>query len=186
MHNLQGKLLWVIARPLLLAIWFILPLSATYCQAQCWNGPVEGPLPSVTPPINWTAGGTYLVTIIAGLGEGSFSPNCGLAWVITYANFFPNQRYIEDPNVAVSNLTYISPTEIQVTVAFAGNASGNDVLAISWGQTLYFMFKIQGSAANVGPCDKDCQAQWGLRKRPKLAVLTGRGRYVSTGGLVDT
>lgn len=160
MRSLQGKLTWVIARPFLLAIWLFLPLSATYCHAQCWNGPVEGPFPSISPPINWTAGGTYLVTIVAGPGAGSFSPNCGLGWVITYENFFPNQRYIEDPNVAVSNLTYVSPTEIQMTVAFAGNTSGTDVLAISWFQTLYFIFKIQGSATNLAPCPQ-CQAQVG-------------------------
>ena len=155
MRNLQGKLTWVIARPLLLAIWLFLPLSATLCHAQsqpgpCWNAPYpyyEPPyLPRITSGFPSTAGEGYLVTIQSDPSEPYFSNNndC-LAWMVSYENFWINGRYIEDPNAGVSNLTYISPTEIQLNVALAGNASGYEVLAITDGfYTLFWNIDLQG------------------------------------------
>ena len=171
MRNLQGKLTWVIARPLLLAIWLFLPLSATLCHAQsqpgpCWNAPYpyyEPPyLPRITSGFPSTAGEGYLVTIQSDPSEPYFSNNndC-LAWMVSYENFWINGRYIEDPNAGVSNLTYISPTEIQLNVALAGNASGYEVLAITDGfYTLFWNIDLQGSALNLAPCQQ-CQAQAG-------------------------
>jgi YD repeat-containing protein len=155
MRNLQGKLTWVIVRPFLLAILLFLPLSATYSHAQCWSsGP--GPVPGMTmTPQNWTAGQSYLVTVSSPSEPNFFydSPFCN-AWVIAQSDFYTTGTFTEDPNVTVSNLTYISPSEIQFNVAIGADAiMVNDYwVLVSSGNELVFSVSIKGSATNLGPC----------------------------------
>ncbi len=90
MRNLHEKLICVIARPLLLALLLFLPLSATYCHAQCWS-PATGypPIYMTMTPYFWTAGQSYTVTVSdTHTSDGSFTDtgNCNM-WVENAATF---------------------------------------------------------------------------------------------------
>ncbi|MGA9059562.1 MAG: DUF6531 domain-containing protein [Terriglobia bacterium] len=159
MDKLQGKVSSLIVRPLLLAVLLLLPFSATICHAQCWNDYYNYTLSSLTfTPYWWTAGQSYVVTVsdpgVPAFYVLSGGPLSCTASVVTQASFFGNDGVIQDPNVSVSNLTYISPSEIQFTVSLGANAAiDKDVWVLfTPGNFLYFILTIQGSATNLGPC----------------------------------
>ena len=64
MNKPEGKLTLAVAKAFLLAILICIPLSATFCRAQCWNAIRSGNYPSMTmTPRIWTAGQSYVVTL---------------------------------------------------------------------------------------------------------------------------
>ena len=180
MRNHDGKLMWVIVRPFL-AVMLLLVLSATICQAQCFNVQDYGdgdPAATITPQI-WAPGQSYVVTImspndpwfIPTRSYGSSTAPAG--YVATAANLdaflgdsinWPS----EDPYVALGPVVYVSPSEIEFTVSVAANApTENDYFVDDCWPSLFWApvtitptTNPPDNGSNLGPCD-DCNTQAG-------------------------
>jgi YD repeat-containing protein len=181
MNKPEGKLTLAVAKPFLLAILVCIPLSATLCRAQCWSENRTGPYPSMTmSPAVWTAGQSYVVTLSdPNPSDGFFYQDGGSPLGLTCNAFvgpatqfdeFGPINWTQDPNVTVSNVTYISSTQISFTVALGPNTNTGDYwVLVSFGNWLYLSPSISASATNLGPCDKDCKALAGA----PINVTTG-------------
>jgi hypothetical protein len=170
MRNLEGKLMWERVRPFLFAILLFLPLSATFCHAQCWNDMSHySYLPGLTmTPRVWTAGQTYTVTVSdSNPSEGNFVQGSGYPWcnaLVGPANGYnpdgsPNVSSL-DPNVTMNNLTYIDSTSISFTVTLGPNANAkNDYWVLrSMDNWIYIPLRFWASATNLGR-DNSCENQ---------------------------
>ena len=175
MNKPEGKLRLAVANPFLLAILVCIPLSATFCRGQCYEIVTWPGLSYLTmTPSVWTAGQTYTVTVtqpnpaIGYFYQGSCNAFVGpaTAWA---ANGAPINWSV-DPNVTVSNLTFVSSTTITFVVSLGPNSGQNDywvlVSRMNW---LDISVGVMLSATNLGPCDKDCQAPAGA----PINVTTG-------------
>ena len=176
MNKPEGKLRRGLAKPFLLAILLGTPLSATLCRAQCnVLGPQWDSINSVTmTPSVWTAGQTYTVTVTeSNPQEGYFVPGSCFAYVgpPNYWDFYGNPTgWGFDPNVTVSNLTYVSSTTITFVVTLGPNSNRNDYWVLrSADNWLALSSRLKLSATNLGRCDKDCKAQAGA----PINVTTG-------------
>jgi len=178
MRNPHGKLMWVIVRPIL-AVMFVLVLSATICKAQCFvNGPYGAVTGATITPQVWAPGQSYVVTIMSPtypdfVPTKSYGSSVAPAgYVATAANFdafiggsinWPS----EDPYVALGPVVYVSPSEIEFTVSVAANApTENDYFVDDcWPSVFYAGVTIAPTAnppdngSNLGP--SDCNGQTG-------------------------
>jgi YD repeat-containing protein len=76
-----------------------------------------------------------------------------------------NTDIFPDPNVSVTGLSYVGPTQLAITVSLGPNANATNDVWVLWtnppGGKLVFPVFITPSATNLGPCDHQCQAQAG-------------------------
>src|SRR5271170_5099259 len=114
------------AAPLrLLAILVFLPLSATLCHAQCFDGASGGGVYAIISPSHFAPGQSYNASVT--VPSGGFNPDTecptpAVLYIVNAASYGQGVYYQEDPFVTVSNLAYVSTTEITFTVTVASNA----------------------------------------------------------------
>jgi len=131
------KLEWAVVRLSVQAILLLVPLSATICHAQCYEGPLGWEVYTTISPQDWAPGQSYNVMLTN--PAGYFADGPGYFYVFTAASYDAGDLYTEDPNVTVSALTYVSPTEITLNVTVAAGASTEDdgVSLVGCGNTIY-------------------------------------------------
>jgi hypothetical protein len=124
MHTPMGKVgrKFLILR--LLAISAFLLISATVCHAQCFDGPSGVHVTAIISPIGFAPGQTYNASVT--VAAGGFNPAAicppAVFYIVNAASYEQGLYYAEDPYVTVSNLAYVSTTEITFTVTVASNA----------------------------------------------------------------
>jgi hypothetical protein len=182
MRNLQGKLIWVIVRSFF-AVMLLVVLSATICQAQCFENAPYGQIPGATiTPQNWAPEQSYVVTIMSPTypdliycsSYGSWVEYRG--YVVTTDNFDcviydeTCNNFSEDPYVSRGTVVYVGPGEIEFTVSVAANApTENDYFVSECGGSIFSAPVTITPAAqippdngsNLGPCRDDPCSQAG-------------------------
>lgn len=117
------KLLWI-------ACFFALSIAPL--SAQCWNSAVGEPPPYMSfSPYFWAPGQTYNVTATVQYPPGTggefisenLPPSIQPVYIVAAADMTPATWTTEDPNVAISNTAYVSPTQVSFTVTIAPGAS---------------------------------------------------------------
>jgi hypothetical protein len=109
----------------LLAVLVFLPLSATLCHAQCFDGASGGGVYAIISPSHFAPGQSYNASVT--VPSGGFNPDTecptpAVLYIVNAASYGQGVYYQEDPFVTVSNLAYVSTTEITFTVTVASNA----------------------------------------------------------------
>ena len=190
MNKPEGKLTLAVAKAFLLAILICIPLSATFCRAQCWNAIRSGNYPSMTmTPRIWTAGQSYVVTLSdPNPADGNFYQgswcNAFVGPATQWSEYLGPTDWAPDPNVTVSNLTYLGSTSISFTVSLGPNANRGDYFVlVSPGNWLYITLTTWASATNLGPCDTDCKAQAGAPINVTTGNVWAQQRDYSVPGL---
>lgn len=127
---------------LLIVLASSLLLVASAHAAICNDGPPGGIVGLTISPFYWAPGQSYNVTLtdpqadLTDNGTSGLSPNL---FVVTAANFNEENYTIEDPNVTVTNETFVSASVLTFTVTIAANApTENDGVALECvGNVLY-------------------------------------------------
>jgi hypothetical protein len=151
MHMPLRKIEKRFGRLRLLAILVFLPLSAPLCHAQCYEGSSSGvPIPTTLSPSYYAPGQTYNANLT--VPSGGFTTACGstVFYIVNAASYDQGLYYDEDPYVTVSNLAYVSPTEITFTVTVASNAPTE---SDAWADITLGSWLVSGlGAVQITPC----------------------------------
>jgi IPT/TIG domain-containing protein len=109
----------------LLAVLVFLPLFAPLCHAQCFDGASGGGVYAIISPSHFAPGQSYNASVT--VPSGGFNPDTecptpAVLYIVNAASYGQGDYYQEDSFVTVSNLAYVSTTEITFTVTVASNA----------------------------------------------------------------